>query len=46
MIGDKRYTEALDVYFLREICVVGERCMCVEAVGKPAVECIQVRMQT
>lgn len=46
MIGDKRYTEALDVIEIRLGGVVGERCLCVEAVGEPAVECKQVRMQT
>gem|GEM_PF-6486084 len=31
MIGDKRYTEALDAYFLREVCVVEERSQSLEA---------------
>ena len=26
MIGDKRYTEALDAQRIRPLCVVGERC--------------------
>jgi len=33
MIGDKRYTEALDPVPIRRDCVVGERCKYFEAEG-------------
>ncbi len=46
MIGDKRYTEALDVHGSRPVGVVGERCSDVEAGVKTTVEFLQVRMQT
>ena len=46
MIGDKRYTEALEFARLRPRGLVGERCPGVEAGGKPTVERGQVRMQT
>ena len=46
MIGDQRYTEALDVFPVRWEGVVGERCLGVEAGGKPTVDSTQVRMQT
>ena len=44
MIGDKRYTEALDAYFI--VCVVEERSQCLEAGWRLKVECWEVRMQT
>ena len=43
MIGDKRYTEALDPAARR---MVEERCSGLEAVMEMAVELLQVRMQT
>ena len=43
MIGDKRYTEALE-RAARPL--VEERCSGVEAEGEPEVELLQVRMQT
>ena len=46
MIGDKRYTEALDVDWIRPIGVVGERRWSVEAGAKATVESQRVRMQT
>ena len=46
MIGDKRYTEALDFIWIRPGRVVGERCSDVEAGAKATVEFLQVRMQT
>jgi hypothetical protein len=46
MIGDKRYTEALEDNRFRSIGLVGERSECIEAVGEPAVERSEVRMQT
>ena len=46
MIGDKRYTEALEFSGIRLAKLVGERCSSCEAEGKPTVEFLQVRMQT
>jgi hypothetical protein len=46
MIGDQRYTEALDFHKIRLVGVVGERCMGLEAGVKTTVESTQVRMQT
>ena len=46
MIGDKRYTEALEYSGIRPVGLVGERCSSCEAEGKPTVERLQVRMQT
>ena len=46
MIGDKRYTEALDVRGIRSAGVVGERRPYVEAGAEATVEFLQVRMQT
>ena len=46
MIGDKRYTEALEDILVRQNGLVGERCSDIEAAGEPAVEFLQVRMQT
>ena len=46
MIGDKRYTEALEDILVRQDGLVGERCSGIEAMGEPAVELLQVRMQT
>ena len=45
MIGDKRYTEALDPARLAGR-MVEERCSGLEAVMEMAVELLQVRMQT
>ena len=46
MIGDKRRTEALECSWVRPGPLVGERCSDIEAAGEPAVEFLQVRMQT
>ena len=46
MIGDKRYTEALEDSWIRPAGLVGERCSGVEAGAKATVELLQVRMQT
>ena len=46
MIGDKRYTEALDFHRIRLVGVVGERRRDVEAGAKATVETRRVRMQT
>ena len=46
MIGDKRYTEALEHDEIRFVKLVGERCSGVEAGAKATVELLQVRMQT
>lgn len=46
MIGDKRYTEALEDVSFRRDGLVGERCSDIEAMGEPVVEFLQVRMQT
>ena len=46
MIGDKRYTEALDFNGIRSVGLVGERSERIEAEGEPTVECSEVRMQT
>ena len=46
MIGDKRYTEALEDFLVRQDGLVGERCSDIEAVAEAAVEFLQVRMQT
>ena len=46
MIGDKRYTEALEDILVRQNGLVGERCSGVEAGAKATVELLQVRMQT
>jgi hypothetical protein len=46
MIGDKRYTEALEDNGIRPVGLVGERSECIEAQGEPSVERSEVRMQT
>ena len=46
MIGDKRYTEALDFHRIRPVGVVGERRRNVEAGAEATVETRRVRMQT
>jgi hypothetical protein len=46
MIGDKRYTEALEDITFRRDGLVGERSERIEAEGEPTVECSEVRMQT
>ena len=46
MIGDKRYTEALEGTLIRQSKLVGERCSDIEAVMEITVEFLQVRMQT
>ena len=46
MIGDQRYTEALERYWIRPVTLVGERCSGAEAGVKTTVELLQVRMQT
>ena len=46
MIGDKRYTEALEDVWFRPDGLVGERCSDVEAATEVEVEFLQVRMQT
>ncbi len=38
MIGDKRYTEALEDILVRQDGLVGERCSDIEAEGEPTVE--------
>ena len=46
MIGDKRYTEALEVILICQSKLVGERCSDIEAGAEATVEFLQVRMQT
>ena len=46
MIGDKRYTEALEGNWFRPVTLVGERSSDIEAGAEAAVEFLQVRMQT
>ncbi len=46
MIGDKRYTEALEDARFRSSGLVGERCSDIEAEAEATVEFLQVRMQT
>ena len=46
MIGDKRYTEALDFNGIRSVELVGERSSDIEAAMEIAVEFLEVRMQT
>ena len=46
MIGDKRYTEALEDGWFRPAGLVGERCSDIEAPTEVGVEFLQVRMQT
>ena len=46
MIGDKRYTEALEDVLVRQNGLVGERFNDIEAQGEPTVEFYEVRMQT
>ena len=46
MIGDKRYTEALEDVWFRSNGLVGERCSDIEAEAEATVEFLQVRMQT
>ena len=46
MIGDKRYTEALEDVWFRPDGLVGERSEGIEAMGEPVVERSEVRMQT
>jgi hypothetical protein len=46
MIGDKRYTEALEDVPPRRDGLVGERCSDIEAEAEATVEFLQVRMQT
>ena len=46
MIGDKRYTEALEDVSFRRDGLVGERCSDIEAMEESVVEFLQVRMQT
>ena len=46
MIGDKRYTEALERKWIRPSTLVGERRWSVEAGAKATVESQRVRMQT
>ena len=46
MIGDKRYTEALERRRIRPAALVGERRSDVEAGAKATVEFLRVRMQT
>ena len=46
MIGDKRYTEALEDDSVRLVGLVGERCSDIEAEAEPTVEFLEVRMQT
>ena len=46
MIGDKRYTEALEDFSFRRDGLVGERCSDIEAGAEATVEFLQVRMQT
>ena len=46
MIGDKRYTEALEDGWFRPAGLVGERCSDIEAGAEATVEFLQVRMKT
>ena len=46
MIGDKRYTEALEDEWFRPFGFVWERCSDIEAEAEATVEFLQVRMQT
>ena len=46
MIGDQRYTEALEDISFRRDGLVGERCSDIEAGAEATVEFLQVRMQT
>ena len=46
MIGDKRYTEALELRGIRPAGLVGERRSSVEAGAEATVEWLRVRMQT
>ena len=46
MIGDKRYTEALEFFEIRLVGLVGERRSGVEAGAQATVELLRVRMQT
>ena len=46
MIGDKRYTEALEDVWFRPDGLVGERSERIEAGAEATVEFLQVRMQT
>ena len=46
MIGDKRYTEALEDTWFRLGGLVGERCSDIEAGAEATVEFLEVRMQT
>ena len=46
MIGDKRYTEALEDILVRQNGLVGERCSDIEAATEIEVEFQEVRMQT
>ena len=46
MIGDQRYTEALERLGIRSLALVGEHCWSVEALAKAGVEFPQERMQT
>ena len=46
MIGDQRYTEALEQVVVRHGRLVGERCLGLEAGAEATVESKQVRMQT
>ena len=46
MIGDKRYTEALEDNGIRPVGLVGERSSDIEAPTEVEVEFLQVRMQT
>ena len=46
MIGDKRYTEALEDVSFRRDGLVGERSSDIEAEAEATVEFLEVRMQT
>ena len=46
MIGDKRYTEALEYILVRQNGLVGERSSDIEAPTEVGVEFLEVRMQT
>ena len=46
MIGDKRYTEALEDDWSRPVGLVGERSSDIEAGAEATVEFLEVRMQT
>ena len=46
MIGDKRYTEALEDILVRQNELVGERCSDIEVQMEIGMEFLQVRMQT